>query len=257
LPPPHILEHLSGARRIKAVVALFLTFAAGYVDIVGFIRIAHTFTAHMTGNTIHLAHRLAGNEWHKADLALAALLAFVAGSVIGRCIIEAGARRGFRRIASFALALECILIIVPIGLTWSSVPSGVTLDIIILLAAAMGLQTATLTRIGPLTIHTTFVTGMINKLAQLISHSLFLGWDTYIRHLPRRSEAAKSVHEALYIFSIWLMYFCGGIVGAMLAHKTGLRSLLLPLAILVAAILVDQFQPLSLQEEREELSQPA
>jgi hypothetical protein len=29
----------------------------------------------------------------------------------------------------------------------------------------MGTQTATLTRIGPLTIHTTFVTGMLNKFA--------------------------------------------------------------------------------------------
>ena len=34
----------------------------------------------------------------------------------------------------------------------------------------MGLQTATVTRIRAPTVHTTFVTGMLNKLAQLISH---------------------------------------------------------------------------------------
>ena len=239
------------------MVAIFLTFVAGCVDVVGFLRIARIFTAHMTGNTVHLANRLNRAEWHQVDLMLAALMAFVLGSIVGRCIIETGARRAFRRVASFALALECILIAVPVGLTWSGVPSRATIEIVIMLAAAMGVQTAALTRLGPLTIHTTFVTGMINKLAQLVSHSLFLAWDTFVRHLPRKSEAKKSVHEAIYIFSIWLTYFCGAIVGATLAHDTGLRSLLLPLAILLAAIVVDQLQPLSLQEEREELSQPA
>jgi hypothetical protein len=41
-------------RRTKAVVALVLTFAAGYVDIVGLLTIYNLFTAHMTGTTVHL-----------------------------------------------------------------------------------------------------------------------------------------------------------------------------------------------------------
>jgi hypothetical protein len=57
-----------------------------------------------------------------------------------------------------------------IGLFWS----------LATLAAAMGIQTATLTGIGPLTAHTTFVTGMINKLAALESSK---------RRSSRQSEA--------------------------------------------------------------------
>ncbi len=257
MPTTPIPSHRSSAHRSKAAIALFLTFAAGYVDIVGFIRVARTFTAHMTGNTVHLAHRLTGADWYRADLSLAALAAFIVGSIVGRCIIEAGARHGFRRVASLALALECVLIAIPIGVSWSTVPGNSMIEIIIALAAAMGVQTATLTRVGPLTIHTTFVTGMLNKLAQLVSHAFFLTYDTFIARRPRRSETRHTVHEALYIFSIWVMYFCGGVIGAILAGRTGLRSLLLPLAILVVAIAVDQLQPLSLQEEQEELSQAA
>jgi hypothetical protein len=46
-----------------------------------------------------------------------------------------------------------------------------------MLAAAMGLQTATVTRVGLVTVHTRFVTVMINKLAQLPSQAVFLTYD--------------------------------------------------------------------------------
>lgn len=257
MPAKSIPAHLRQPNRTKAVVALSLTFAAGYVDIVGFIRVARTFTAHMTGNTVHLAHRLTGAEWYRADLAASALVAFVAGSIVGRCMIEVAARRGFRRIASFTLALESLLVALPIGVSWGGIPDRSMLGIVVALAAAMGVQTATLTRIGPLTVHTTFVTGMINKFAELVSHALFLSYDIFVHHRPLRSQGRKSASEAAYIFSIWLIYFFGGVIGAILAHGTGLRSLLLPFAILVLAVIVDQLQPLSLEEEREELSQAA
>ena len=37
--------------RAKSLVALLLTFAAGIIDIVGYITVYHLFVAHMTGNT--------------------------------------------------------------------------------------------------------------------------------------------------------------------------------------------------------------
>lgn len=51
--------------------------------------------------------------------------------------------------------------------------------ILSLFAGAMGIQTATLTRIGPLTVHTTFVTGRRNKLAQLVTRWIFLEHDIH------------------------------------------------------------------------------
>ena len=37
----------------KAVVALAVTFVAGFVDIVGYLGIYHILTAHVTGTTVH------------------------------------------------------------------------------------------------------------------------------------------------------------------------------------------------------------
>jgi uncharacterized membrane protein YoaK (UPF0700 family) len=40
---------------VKGSVALSLAFAAGCVDIIGYISFGHVYTAHLTGNTVRLA----------------------------------------------------------------------------------------------------------------------------------------------------------------------------------------------------------
>ena len=42
----------------ESAVALVLSFAAASVDIVGYLSAYQMFTAHMTGNTIHLGNAL-------------------------------------------------------------------------------------------------------------------------------------------------------------------------------------------------------
>jgi uncharacterized membrane protein YoaK (UPF0700 family) len=163
-------------KKTKAVIALLLTFSAGSVDVVGYLAIYDVFTAHMTGNTVHLAHNIMIGDWQKAAAAAAVIAAFLAGSILGRAIIEIGVRTSIRSIASAALILEGALI-AAVGFSGFAFGALPTLAALAMLAAAMGMQTATLTRIGSLTVHTTFVTGMLNKLAQLISQALFLSHD--------------------------------------------------------------------------------
>jgi uncharacterized membrane protein YoaK (UPF0700 family) len=237
----------------KAIVALLLTFAAGYVDVVGYLALYQVFTANMTGNTVHFAINLLHSNWQDATLAGAMIPIFVAGSIVGRAIIEVGARNRIRRIASLTLSIEALLI----GFASLAPPHTSATDIEIgclaALAFAMGIQTAALTRIGPLTIHTTFVTGMLNKLAQLISHSMFLAYDR-LRGGKRLVDAQKKTHrQAFFIFSIWLTYLVGAIVGTMTEANFGLRSLLMPILLLVIAVVVDQVSPLSIREEQDKL----
>jgi uncharacterized membrane protein YoaK (UPF0700 family) len=66
----------------KSAVAILLTFAAGCVDIVGYLSAYHTFTAHMTGNTVHLENSLFGGDAREAGLAALVLIAFVGGSAL-------------------------------------------------------------------------------------------------------------------------------------------------------------------------------
>ena len=72
--------------------------------------IFHIFTAHMTGATVHLAQSAMEAHWSDAVHGAAVVLSFVAGSVIGRVLIEYGVRKRLRRIGSVNLLLESALI---------------------------------------------------------------------------------------------------------------------------------------------------
>jgi uncharacterized membrane protein YoaK (UPF0700 family) len=245
-------------RRIKSAVALWLTFTAGFVDIAGAITVYDIFSAHMTGTTVRLGEHLVQRDWNALGITGLVLAAFVAGSLAGRILIEAAARANFRSIAAITLGCETVLLIA--GMVF--VPSrpqthfvAVALPLL-MLAAAMGFQTATLTRVGPLTVHTTFVTGMINKLSQLLSHWMFRTYD--LRHVDRQREhelreaRRHTAREARFIFSIWLLYVIGAICGTCAALHWHRRSFLVPACMLLVAISTDLIQPLSIEEEREQ-----
>jgi uncharacterized membrane protein YoaK (UPF0700 family) len=235
----------------KSAIALALTLAAGFVDIVGYISLHNVFTAHMTGETVHLAQNLLQRDWFEAAAAGCVIGAFLLGSIVGRTIIEIGWRTGTRTIASATLLLELILIALVVPFAEIHPDGGSTLALLALLAAAMGVQTATLTRIGSLTVHTTFVTGMLNKLAQLLSQAVFLNHDIHHGH-DMRAERRKVGREARFIFSVWFCYLAGAALGTLMNSLWGPRVLLLPVCIVTSAAFVDQARPLSIEEEQDQ-----
>ena len=239
--------------RPKMVVALLLTFASGLVDIVGYLGIFHLFTAHLTGTTVHLGYSAASREWKDAASAAAIVVFFFLGSIFGRAVIQVGSRKRIRKIASVTLAVEGALLVLvaeksaifPLAPHW---PLAV-------LAAAMGIQTATLTGIGPLTVHTTFVTGMVNKTAQLISRIMFRAYD--LRRQASASAAGRrdqkdEVEMTLFLSGVWLCYIVGAAAGTWSFAFLGLRTLFIAVALLAIALITDQFRPLSVLEEIEQ-----
>lgn len=231
--------------RIKATVALSLAFVAGCVDIIGYIGFGHVFTAHLTGNTGRLGQGLIDLKWEQVSKAGLIIAIFVAGSILGRTVIEIGARRRMRSIAVMCLVLEALLIAAVAPL------SGHTILALVLLAAAMGVQTATLTRLGPLTIHTTFVTGMLNKLAQLLSHTFFLTYSAVRGSPAATASRSKVLVEARLVFAIWFLYLVGAAAGTVMASRWGMLSLLLPATLALALGSVDLVSPLSVEEEKD------
>jgi uncharacterized membrane protein YoaK (UPF0700 family) len=249
--------------RAKSAVALLLTFAAGMVDIVGYINIYHLFTAHMTGTTVHLGNKLVTGDWAEVEKAAAVIGAFVVGSICGRMLIEAAAANGLRRVASILFATQGLLLAAFIWIGSGLLGGGSAISVaaacglLALLSAAMGLQTAALTRIGPLTIHTTFVTGMINKFAQAVSKWLFWAYaefrkGTNASELVRRSARHSAVRDAQFMFGIWFCYMSGAVAGTWMNSRWRLAALYVPVAILVASIAIDQSKPLSIEEEIDE-----
>ncbi len=251
--------------RAKAWVALMLTFTAGFADIVGFLSVYHTFTAQMTGTTVHLAHWLVQHNWAGAGVAASAVAAFVLGSVAGRIVIEVGSRLGVRSVASLTLVLELLMLAAFLFFANRVTGGGIAPPtaaaeagpLIALLAGAMGMQTATLTRVGALTIHTTFLTGMLNKLAQLIAHGIFHSYDlirAQLEHekLAHRDLQHQAIRNGLFLFVVWSCYLAGAAAGSVLESRWRLNALYVPLALLVIAIGIDQWRPLSVEQERDQ-----
>jgi uncharacterized membrane protein YoaK (UPF0700 family) len=237
----------------KMVVALLLTFASGLVDIVGYLGVFHFFTAHLTGTTVQLGHSLVDRDWVSFCAAGAIVGAFVGGSVLGRVLIEIGSRKRIRRIASVTLTIEAILLasLTLAHLHYSSKPyCGLAV-----LAAAMGIQTATLTGIGPLTVHTTFVTGMVNKTAQLATRIGFRAYELARSgsRIPKvRREQRDDVQMTLFLIGLWLFYVGGAALGTWSFGSWGLRALFIAIGLLAVGFAADQFWPLSIKEEKEQ-----
>lgn len=230
--------------RLKSVVALLLTLSAGLVDILGFLTFYSTFTAHMTGVTVHLGQFVADKKTFDVAVLIGVLLAFLLGSVIGRTVVELAVHQKLRSAASLALFLEAatIFIVASVGGDHANVLMS------LLLAAAMGLQTAALTRVGPLTVHTTFVTGMLNKLAQLLSQSLILHCRT-----TRSAKTTRQIsRQAVFLASIWFAYFLGAAAGGLMDPRWKAHSLFVPATIVLATAIIDQVNPLSIEEERDQ-----
>lgn len=267
MPPalnPRVLEvqiRTVPHQRTKSAAALALTFVAGFVDIAGLITVYDVFTAHMTGTTVRLGQHLLQRDWSQAAIMGVVLAAFVLGSIAGRVIIEVGSRFAIRSIGSVTLAIEAALLagVIVIGAHASGLrPKALpaVCSLLALLAGAMGLQTATVTRIGALTVHTTFVTGMLNKLAQLLSHLLFRSYDLHVAGPSRKGDLQDQrrhiSRQARFLFSIWLLYLAGAFCGTWITDHWNFKSLLVPCCILVAVIAVDQARPLSIEEEKDQ-----
>jgi uncharacterized membrane protein YoaK (UPF0700 family) len=252
--------------KAKAAVALMLTFSAGIVDIVGYLAIYHSFVAHMTGNTVKLGSEIATRDWEEAAKAASIIASFVAGSVLGRSIIEAGARKHVQRVASIILLAEAVLVLLfvwtdpllPSPAATHTAPLATVCGLLALLAAAMGLQTATLTRIGPLTIHTTFVTGMLNKFAQAASEWIFWVHDQWRNQSPlgqlvHHSGKHLAFRNATFMVAICFSYLVGAISGTWMNARWNTHALYVPVGALAISAVLDQVRPLSLEEEKDQL----
>ncbi len=96
--------------------------------------------------------------------------------------------------------------------------------LVALLAFAMGIQTATLTHIGPLTVYTTFVTGTLTKFAESLAQVLCWSHDHFrlsgklsdtVRRMPKQQEA----RNAAFLISIWLCYLTGAAIGILTKRR--------------------------------------
>lgn len=248
----------------KVAVALSLTMVGGFVDAVGYIALFQVFTANMSGNSVHVGMYLGQLNWMELARPLCAIVSYVVGMAVTRVAIGVAGRVGMRRIASFTLAAEALLL----ALFAHARPemhlgqivdqqSAAYFSLVALLAFAMGVQTATLTHIGPLTVYTTFVTGTLTKLTESFTRVLFWLYDQRRMMGPARVGARlryqPDVQQATMLASTWACYVFGAAIGTVMKGKWELRALYVPVGLLIAFVVLDQVRPIDVEEERHQV----
>lgn len=249
----------------KIAAALSLTAIGGFVDAVGYIALFQVFTANMSGNSVHVGIYIGKLNLPELARPVCAIVAYVTGLMLTRIAVTVAARRRFRRIASCTLGVEALLLLLFAQAT-PAMKLGQVVDLhsfgyfslVALLAFAMGVQTATMTHSGALTVYTTFVTGTLTKFTEALTRALFWSYDEAAQNGRRISDIVgvtvkqKDAREAGFLAAIWTSYLVGAVMGTFTKQRWELRSLYLPVMVLVVFIVIDQFRPIGVQEEKQQ-----
>jgi len=143
------------------------TAVTGLVDAFSYLVLGHVFVANMTGNVVFLAFAIAGVSGFNAADSLIAIASFGVGAILaGRLAARFPERREIRLAAT--AGGQALLIAISVVLALASgtpVPAGYRYALIVLLAAAMGMQNATARKLAVPDLTTTVLTLTITGIA--------------------------------------------------------------------------------------------
>jgi uncharacterized membrane protein YoaK (UPF0700 family) len=202
---------------------LLLATVGGAVDATSFVLLFGMFTAHLSGDTTHLAVDVGVGEFGADALGrIVVLVTFMLGLGLGVALVALSAGRTVRIGALEIGLLAAAMVIGAAADDAGTVGRGSALFVVLIgmLALAMGLQSGFLRRVAGTSVHTTFVTGMLTSMAE----DAVAAW--------RDRDDVEARRRVRLHGGIWVGYLVGGICGAALALAWGYWALVLPIAAL-------------------------
>jgi uncharacterized membrane protein YoaK (UPF0700 family) len=220
-------------------LAVLLAWVGGGVDAIGYLALAHLFTAHMSGNTVALGASLGQGEGGEVLRRGAAIVLFAVGIAVGTAVGEVRRERGRRHPTVAVFVVEMVLLaafatVGAPGVLGGDMPAPDDwrfYGLVALPTVAMGLQSATLRRIGHLQVRTTYISGVLTNLMEAIVHRLCR---------PGRDESGEPVR--IYA-AVWGAYLLGAIVGGAGYGRVGVLALVVPISGLGLAAALDLRHP--------------
>jgi uncharacterized membrane protein YoaK (UPF0700 family) len=153
---------LSNFSQTDMWLSLGLAFVGGYGDAAGFV-LAKTFTGHVTGNLVLAAIAVAAHEWRAALSHLSAIVTFLMGIFVSALMVRSLKRWSSWPLLPTIMGMEVILIVAASLALSSDMAHGVQI-FVISVSLALGLQNGVFRRAGGISVHTTYLTGMITSL---------------------------------------------------------------------------------------------
>jgi uncharacterized membrane protein YoaK (UPF0700 family) len=218
---------MSSDPRRNTSLSLGLALVGGYSDAAGFI-LADAFTGHVTGNLVLAAISVAGHDWRTCFRRLSAVALFLTGILLSLSFERLTARRPFASPLAAAMGAEVVLIAAAYFALTSHLAARLEL-FIICMSFALGLQNGAFRRTGGISVHTTYLTGMITDLITTEAQK-------YNARTARHQQSAPDPKVSL-LCEIWLAFVLGAAIGAAMVLRFkalgifGAALLLLPLMI--------------------------
>lgn len=235
--------------------AYLLAWLAAFTDAIGFLTLQQLGASYMSGNSMSMGVALGRAEWKPTLNHGLPILSFVLGLLLGALLLLQLRHRGVRSAfaAVFGLEAGAILLFLLLGSAAlhggviDAAQPGIFYSCMVLLTLAMGLQTATLHKIGGQGIRTTFVTGVLSDLTSaLIQYVAWLHAQTTqgrFRRAVSTSPQQPAFRSLLVLGGTWSCYVLGALCGSALEQRLSLRALLLPLIMLALLIVLDIMRP--------------
>lgn len=238
-----------GRRRLELLAGV-LAWVAGFVDGAGYLLLQKVFVAHQSGNTVATFVALSQHHWSLSLRRGVPIALFVIGVAVAAAALEVGGRLRLRRLTSLTLSAEAVLLLTCMAAGATVLhraigkpgPIGDYLPLLAMLVIAMGIQTATVRKIGRRTVRTTYVTGMLTHFAEDSVRYYFdrrqADTDPKSRH-----ELNERRHYLAVVGLIWCAYAIGGVIGGFAEITWTTYALAVPAGVIAAVVLIDQRWP--------------
>jgi uncharacterized membrane protein YoaK (UPF0700 family) len=210
--PPEVLTSSVWRERLPVFQAVALAGLGGFSDATSFLLFG-TFTGHITGAMVLAALHLVAGRGFLFLSQLIAIAIFLSGTWAGVLLTQSTIR--------LALGLETLLFFVAYFLLRLSPelhPGWLSLAAVATTSAAMGIQNGCLQRVASVSIHTSFLTGLIT---------------TWITKRVKRSQ--EEAHRRPLYAAVVGFFFLGAVFGAYCTSRVN-REAYLVMAGISAAI---------------------
>jgi len=233
---------------IKAALLVnALPWVAGAVNATGFLEVG-VYTSHVTGNVARAGVELAENKLDIATGAFGAVACFFTGVLFAASVMEL-ARRHARARYSIPLLVEALVLSGLMGSTELGHSQQAPFAWTGMLAFAMGLQNALVTRLSGAVVRTTHLTGVTTDMGIELVRVLLWGRD----ELRAQRGGVAQLRQLFHLFRhreldrLWLhtriftSFLIGAVVGPFLYLHVGAHAMALPVLILIGLAAFDAF----------------
>ena len=207
-------------------VSFGLAFIGGYGDAASFV-LAKAFTGHVTGNLVLGAIAVAAQDWRALLGDVSAIVTFLLGVVLSVLIARPLKAWPSWPLLPTIMGIEVILIVGAALALASGMAPRVEI-FVIFVSLALGLQNGAFRRAGGVSVHTTYLTGMITSVISTEAEKYSSG-----------SPAPVGIPDQKIglLCRIWIAFVLGAGIGAAMVFHFGEFGMLGAAVLLIALIL--------------------